>query len=133
MLETLTTRAAPCCRRRAGYSGSRGGQQSSRAHDRLGSVGNTPPELRGALGAALQDAGYAVEVVATAADAEARLADRRYDLLIADWRISMATSGYVIFTPPSKATRHELLTKPIQAAKLVEVLERLLGKTGDGR
>jgi PleD family two-component response regulator len=86
------------------------------------------PHLRGALEAVLQDAGYAVDVVAIAADAEARLARQRYDLLIADWRISMAASGYILLTPPQKATRHELLTKPIEPAELVEVVERFMGK-----
>ena len=86
------------------------------------------PALRAALSAALQAADYAVDVVATAADAETRLAHRRYDLLIADWRISMAASGYILLTPPQKATRHELLTKPIEPAELVEVVERFMGK-----
>lgn len=87
------------------------------------------PAFRAALSAALQAADYAVDVVATAADAETRLAHRRYDLLIAEWRISTATSGYVLLTPPRNATRHELLTKPIQPAELVEVLERFIGRT----
>jgi DNA-binding NtrC family response regulator len=86
-------------------------------------------QLRGALAAALQDRGYAVDVVATAADAEACLRHRRYDLLLADWWISTAASGYVLMTPPQKATRHELLTKPIGPAELVAVLERFIGKS----
>jgi DNA-binding response OmpR family regulator len=87
------------------------------------------PGFRGALRAALQDAGYAVDVVATAADAEARLAHRQYALLIADWWISMATSGYVLLAPPRQAIRHELVTKPTQPAELVEVVERFMGET----
>jgi hypothetical protein len=90
------------------------------------------------LTAALQGAGYAVDVVATTTEAEVWLARRRYVLMIADWRLSAggsdpvagagAMSGYVLLTPPRKATRHELLMKPAQPAQLVDAVERFIGK-----
>ena len=90
------------------------------------------------LSATLLDAGYAVDVAATTAEAEVRLARRRYALMISDWRVSSGASnplagvapmgGYVLLTPPRKATRHELLMKPAQPAQLLEAVERLIGK-----
>jgi len=86
----------------------------------------------------LRRAGYAVDVAATTAEAEVWLARRRYALMIADWRLSAggsdpvagagAMSGYVLLTPPRKATRHELLMKPAQPAQLVDAVERFIGK-----
>jgi hypothetical protein len=96
------------------------------------------PNQQSLLTAALRDAGYAVDVVADAAEAEVQLARRRYALLVSDWRLSAGgrdpvaaappMSGYVLLTPPRKATRHELLMKPAQPAQLVEAIERFIGK-----
>ena len=96
------------------------------------------PNQQSLLTAALRDAGYAVDVVADATEAEVQLARRRYALLISDWRLSAGArdpvaaaapmSGYVLLTPPRKATRHELLMKPAQPAQLVEAVERFIGK-----
>jgi CheY-like chemotaxis protein len=93
------------------------------------------PNQRSLLTAALRDAGYAVDVVADAAEAEVQLPQRRYALLVSDWRLSAGgrdpvaaaapMSGYVLLTPPRKATRHELLMKPAQP---VEAVERFIGK-----
>src|SRR5882762_3408555 len=89
------------------------------------------PGLRGSLTAALRSAGYAVDVVPSAVEAEARLARQRFTLLISDWRLSdpgPQMSGYVLLTPPRKAARHELLPKPARPAELVEAVERFIGK-----
>src|SRR5437868_6022704 len=79
----------------------------------------------------LRRAGYTVDFVATAADAHERLEQKKYALVIADWRLpdgngidladraarlgarTIIVSGYIFNLPAGAAKRHGLLTKPI--------------------
>jgi DNA-binding NtrC family response regulator len=93
----------------------------------------------------LHDAGYAVDLVSTVAGAMQRLAERRYGLVISDWRLAdgdgvavadraadlgMKTailSGYALAMPKEIATRHEIWMKPMRPRELVAAVERCIG------
>jgi len=102
-------------------------------------------DVRGMLDTALRGAGYEVDPAATAARARSNLDAFRYDLVIADWRLpdgdgldiadlaadggakTILMSGYLFLVPAEKATRHELLMKPMRPSELVEAVKRLIG------
>jgi len=66
-------------------------------------------ELREVLALGLRRAGYTVEVAVTVADAELLLKQKRYALLIADWRLPDGNGSTSRIGPPSCAPRPSLL------------------------
>ena len=95
--------------------------------------------------AVLHDAGYTVDLVCTVAEAECRLTNPAYEIVIADWRlpdgdgISIADraadmgmktailSGYAFQMSPEKSARHEIWMKPMRPRELINAVERCLG------
>ena len=93
----------------------------------------------------LHSAGFAVDLVATVADAEQRLADTPYALVIADWRLSdgdgialadqaaargiktAILTGYAFQVPAKVVARHELWLKPMRPAEIIAAVERCIG------
>jgi DNA-binding response OmpR family regulator len=102
-------------------------------------------ELREVLALGLRRAGYTVEVAVTVADAELLLKQKRYALLIADWRLpdgngidladraaelrakTIIISGYLFTLPAGAADRHGLLTKPISIFNVVAAVQHRIG------
>src|SRR5438270_11224180 len=89
-------------------------------------------DTAGLLEHVLIAADYTVDVVASAAEAMQRVAENRYGLIIADWRLAdgdglavvdraadlgMKTAvltGYAFGLPPDTTTRHEVWLKPMR-------------------
>src|ERR1700676_272011 len=106
-------------------------------------------DVRSYLETVLVEAGYEVDVVATAEDARALLGKGRYKLVIADWWLSDGTgltivdevvnrgaktfllSGHVIKLLGDNARRHSLLRKPIAPSELVAAVQQALGVPTD--
>ena len=102
-------------------------------------------ELREVLARGLRRAGYSVDLAATAADADRLLEQKRYALLIADWRLpdgngidladkaiklgakTIIVSGYLFTLPAGAADRHGLLTKPVSIYNLVAAVQHSIG------
>ena len=102
-------------------------------------------ELRDTLALGLHGAGYTVDLAATAADAHQLLDQKKYALVIADWRLpdgngidladrasklraqTIIISGYVFSLPAGAADRHGLLTKPITIYNLVAAVQHRIG------
>jgi DNA-binding response OmpR family regulator len=102
------------------------------------------PEVAELLIAVLHDAGYIVDPARTVAQAESRLAERAYGLVIADWRLpdgdglsfadraadmgakTAILSGYALQMSPEKSARHEIWMKPMRPSELVEAVERCI-------
>ena len=100
-------------------------------------------EVRLFLQTALTGGGYQVDVAATAEEAQRRLRQTPYRLVIADWWLSdgnglaivdeaaslgaktAVLSGYISELLGDKA-RHTLLRKPISPSELVSAVERLV-------
>jgi two-component system cell cycle response regulator CpdR len=96
----------------------------------------------------LQAAGYTVDAVDTAAEANRRLAAATYSLLIADWRLpdgngidladtganlgakTIIISGFLFGLPAGAAERHDLLATPISTYDLVAAVQRKIGNPG---
>jgi DNA-binding response OmpR family regulator len=96
----------------------------------------------------LQGAGYIVDLALTVAQAERRLSDRRYGLVVADWRLpdgdgiavadraadlgwkTAVLTGYALQMPRDRAERHEIWMKPMRPTELVAAVERCIGKAG---
>jgi DNA-binding response OmpR family regulator len=99
------------------------------------------PDVAELLIAVLHDAGYIVDPAHTIAEAERRLADRAYDLVIADWRLpdgdgmlfanraadvgtkTALLSGYALQMSPEKSARHEVWMKPMRPSELIAAVE----------
>ena len=104
--------------------------------------------LAGTLLFVLQGAGYIVDLALTVAQAERRLSDQRYGLVVADWRLpdgdgaafadraadlgakTAVLTGYVLQMPRERAGRHEVWMKPMRPSELVAAVERCIGKPG---
>ena len=102
-------------------------------------------ELRDVLALGLRRAGYTVDIAATAAEAHQLLEQKRYALVIADWRLpdgngidladravklrarTIIISGYIFSLPAGAADRHGLLTKPISIYNLVAAVQHRIG------
>jgi CheY-like chemotaxis protein len=94
------------------------------------------PGIREGLAALLRRKGHEVHTAGDCAAAAARLAERRFDLVITDWRLPDGTaSAFVADCPcpvvavsghPEEVELHaavrEVLTKPVAPARLLEVL-----------
>ena len=104
--------------------------------------------LAGVLLFVLQGAGYIVDLALTVAQAERRLSDRPYGLVLADWRLpdgdgiavadraadlgwkTAVLTGYALQMPRDRAERHEIWMKPMRPTELVAAVERCIGKAG---
>jgi two-component system response regulator HydG len=93
----------------------------------------------------LHSAGFIADLARTAEEAERRLSDTAYGLVIADWRLddsdgivvadkaaalgikTVILTGYAFRIPASAVARHELWLKPICSAELIDAVERCLG------
>jgi DNA-binding response OmpR family regulator len=96
----------------------------------------------------LRAGGYIVDLAATVAQAERRLIERQYGLVVADWRLpdgdgtavadraadlgakTAVLTGYALQIPPASAARHEIWMKPMRPRELVAAVERCVGKAG---
>jgi DNA-binding response OmpR family regulator len=94
----------------------------------------------------LRGAGYMVDLAVNVAQADHRLAERGYELVVADWRLpdgdgieianraadlgakTAILSGYALQMTPEKSARHEIWMKPIRPTELIAAVERCLGK-----
>ena len=97
------------------------------------------------LALGLGRAGYTVDVAAKVADADQLLEQKRYALVIADWRLpdgngidladkaiklrakTIIVSGYLFALPAGAADRHGLLTKPVLIYNLVAAVQHRIG------
>lgn len=93
----------------------------------------------------LRRADYQVDTAPTAAAASARLASRRYELVIADRLLddgdgvriadaaaergikTLVITGKMFVVPKAEAERHEFLMKPLRPDELLRAVERRLG------
>jgi DNA-binding response OmpR family regulator len=103
------------------------------------------PTTREIVTYVLREEGYAVDSVASAGAALTCLQSLSYTLVIADWQLpdgdgiyladraaslgarTLIVTGHVADLPAGTATRHPLLTKPVNPKGLLEVIERLIG------
>jgi OmpR-family two-component system manganese-sensing response regulator len=106
------------------------------------------PTSREILQYVLSEAGYHVEVVATAAAAHRQLDVISYGLVIADWQLpdgdgiyvadralalgawTLVITGHFSDLPPGTGGRHRLLMKPVRPAELLAVVRDLIGDAG---
>jgi OmpR-family two-component system manganese-sensing response regulator len=97
----------------------------------------------------LSEAGYPVDVAATAAAAHMHLDTELYDLVIADWLLpdgdgiyladrgvglgskTLIITGHLSDLPPGTAKRHHLLIKPVKPAELLGVVRAMIGEPSD--
>ena len=104
--------------------------------------------LAGLLLFVLQGAGYIVDLALTVAQAERRLIERGYELVVADCRLpdgngtaiadraadlgakTAVLTGYAIQMPRERVERHEIWMKPMRPSELVAAVERCIGKAG---
>jgi DNA-binding response OmpR family regulator len=88
----------------------------------------------------LREEGYVVDLAATLAQAQERLAIDRYAVVIADWKLpdgdgtliaewgstlgakTMVMSGYLREMPGGRAEQHLTLAKPFRANRLLEAV-----------
>jgi two-component system response regulator PilR (NtrC family) len=94
----------------------------------------------------LRTAGYIVDLAVTVAQAERRLGERDYGLVIADWRLpdgdgivvadraadlgakTAILSGYALQMSPERTARHDIWMKPMRPSELIAAVERSVGK-----
>jgi DNA-binding response OmpR family regulator len=94
----------------------------------------------------LSEAGYPVDVAATAAAAHAQLDSESYDLVIADWQLpdgdgiyvanralalgaaTLIITGHLSDLPPGTGTHHRLLMKPVRPAELLAIVGDMIGE-----
>jgi two-component system OmpR family response regulator len=97
------------------------------------------------LAEVLREARYEVDLAATVREAKTHLADRIYDLVIADWKLpdgdgrliadwatelgakTFVMSGYLSRMPGGRASDHETLMKPIHLPEFVDLVRRSIG------
>ena len=105
-------------------------------------------DLRFLMTHVLQSEGYIVDPAKTHAEATAQLDERRYALVIADWRLpdgegttiadgaskrgakTILMTGYLFQMPASSAGTHETLMKPVRPTEIIEIVRRLIGQPG---
>ena len=101
-------------------------------------------DAREFLALGLRGAGYTVDAVATAAEANRRLDAQFYALGIVDWRLpdgdgaeladrvlglrakTLIISGDMFALPAEAADRHETMMKPIKSFALVAAVQRMI-------
>ena len=104
------------------------------------------PTSREILQYVLSEAGYPLDVAATAAAAQARLNSTSYGLVIADWQLpdgdgiyiadraialgawTLVITGHLSDLPSGTGTRHHLLMKPVRPAELLAVVRATIGE-----
>jgi DNA-binding response OmpR family regulator len=107
------------------------------------------PTSREILQYVLSEAGYPVDVSATAAAAHKQLDSISYGLVIADWQLpdgdgiyiadrafalgawTLIITGHFSDLPPGTAKRHCLLTKPVRPPELLAIVRALIGEPPD--
>jgi two-component system, OmpR family, KDP operon response regulator KdpE len=105
------------------------------------------PELRLLLEHVLLGAGYVVDTAATVAQANRRLDEAIYDLVLADGRLEDGTgmmvaekaieagsraliiTGYAFDLPTKELGRYEYLLKPVRPSELLQEVARALHST----
>jgi DNA-binding response OmpR family regulator len=105
-------------------------------------------DVRELLTHVLHAEGYAVDAVATAAEAWRCLDARLYAVVIADWRLpdgdgtliadraadqgakTFVMSGYLFQMAGGRAERHETLMKPMRPSEIIAAVERAIGQAG---
>jgi two-component system OmpR family response regulator len=98
------------------------------------------------LGGALQDAGYAVDVAVTAAEARNLLHERRYGMVVVDWRLpdgdgaaiaslaeaagtqAFVMSSYLPKMLPGYVDPRQTLMKPVGPSQLLAAARACIGK-----
>jgi len=98
------------------------------------------------LAGALEDAGYAVDVAATAAEARGLLRDRRYRMVVVDWRLpdgdgaviaglaaaagsdAFVMSGYLPRMLPGSVDPRQTLMKPVGPSQLLAAARACIGE-----
>lgn len=101
--------------------------------------------VRETLAEILRDSGYAVDLAATAAEARKLLAQHRYGVVLADWRLpdgdgsqianlageagsyAFVMSGYLAHMLPGSIDLRHALMKPIRAAELLAAVRACIG------
>ena len=107
------------------------------------------PTSREILQYVLSEAGYPVDVSATAAAAHRQLDVISYGLVIADWQLpdgdgiyiadrafalgawTVIITGHFSDLPPGTARCHRLLMKPVRPAELLAIVRALIGEPPD--
>jgi DNA-binding response OmpR family regulator len=103
-------------------------------------------DLRFLLTHVLRSEGYIVDPATTHAEASAQLEERRYALVIADWRLpdgegttiadgaselgakTIVMTGYLFQMPAGSAGAHETLMKPVRPSEIIDTVQRLIGQ-----
>jgi DNA-binding response OmpR family regulator len=98
------------------------------------------------LGGALQDAGYAVDFAVTAAEARSLLHERRYGMVVVDWRLpdgdgaaiaslaeaagshAFVMSGYLSKMLPGNVDPRQTLMKPVGPSQLLAAARACIGQ-----
>jgi DNA-binding NtrC family response regulator len=98
------------------------------------------------LAGALQDAGYTVDVAATAAEAKSLLHERRYGMVVIDWRLpdgdgvaiaslaeatgshAFVMSGYLPKMLPGNVDPRQTLMKPVGPSQLLAAARTCIGE-----
>jgi DNA-binding NtrC family response regulator len=98
------------------------------------------------LGGALQDAGYAVDLALTAAEAMSLLHERRYAMVVVDWRLpdgdgaaiaslaeavgshAFVMSGYLSKMLPGNVDPRRTLMKPVGPSQLLATARACIGR-----
>jgi two-component system nitrogen regulation response regulator GlnG len=107
--------------------------------------------IRDVLAEILRDEGYVVDLAATVAEARKLLAEYRYGMVLADWRLPdgdgvlianlaaevgtdvFVMSGYLSHMLPGNFDARHTLMKPIRPAELLAAVRACIGKaTGSG-
>ena len=108
------------------------------------------PTSREILQYVLSEAGYRLDVAATAAAAHAQLDSASYGLVIADWQLpdgdgiyiadravalgswTLVITGHLSDLPSGTGRRHHLLMKPVRPTDLLAVVRATIGEPTDG-
>ena len=98
------------------------------------------------LAGALEDAGYAVDVAATAAEARSLLGEHQYGMVVVDWRLpdgdgavvaalaaatgshAFVMSGYLPKMLPGNVDPRQTLMKPVKPSELLATARECIGE-----
>lgn len=101
--------------------------------------------VREVLAGILRDSGYAVDLAATATEARKLLGERRYGVVLADWRLpdgdgahianlaaeagsyAFLMSGYLAHMLPGSVDPRHTLMKPVRSAELLAAVRACIG------
>ena len=106
--------------------------------------------VRETLAGTLRDAGYAVDLAGTVAEARQMLLHKRYGVVLADWRLpdgdgshianlasetgshAFVMSGYMAHMLPGSIDPRHALMKPIRSAELLAAVRACIGAAQAG-